>query len=439
MKTNKIISKGLIVIFLLSFLSLPALAKEQPILIKNGTIVPVTRPMIKNGDILIEGGKIVAVGKMIKPPAGAKVINAEGLYIYPGMIDAYSDLGMVEVGMVSATVDTDETTKKVTPFLTVLDAINPDSTPIPVTRVNGVTTALVSPGSTNPIAGKAAVIDLAGRTVDEMLVKSDAAMIFSFTRRSFRGYESEERRGYPSTRMGIAALIRQTLIDTQDYLTKLEAWEKKGKKGLKPPRNLTYEALIPVLKGEMPVMANVREAREIRVALDVADSFNLKLILLNAHECDQMMKEIKERNIPILVGNIFTNPDETKPYDFYYKLPLRLYKNGIKFAIYYGGAHSVRNLPYSAAVAAAYGLPEEEALKSVTIYPAEILGVEDKVGSIEKGKLANLVIFTGDPLQVKSRVKHLIIKGKLIPLKNHDTELRDGYLHLYKHLKVKLH
>lgn len=189
----------------------------------------------------------------------------------------------------------------------------------------------------------------------------------------------------------------------------------------------------------MPVIANVREAREIRVALEIADAFHLKLILLNANECDKMIEKIKERNIPILLGNIFTNPDETQPYDFYYKLPLRLYRNGIKFAIFVGGAHSVRNLPYSAAVAVAYGLPYEEGLKSITIYPAEILGIADKVGSIEKGKIANLVVWTGDPLQVRSRVKHLIIKGKLVPLTNHDTELRDRYLYLYKHLKIKLH
>jgi len=437
MRTNKL-SKTLVLIAFFFLLATSTFADEKPILIKGGTIVPVTKPIIKKGDILIKDGKIVQMGRRIKAPRGARVIDARGLYIYPGMIDAYSSLGMVEVGSVSATVDTNETTKKITPFLSVLDAIDPDSAPIGVTRVNGITTALVSPGAANPIAGKAAVIDLAGRTVDEMVLAPDVAMIFSFTKGS-RGYGSRGRGGYPSTRMGIAALIRQTLIDAEDYLKKIETWEKRGKKGPKPPRNTTYEALIPVLKGEMPVIANVREAREIRVALEIADAFHLKLILLNANECDKMIEKIKERNIPILLGNIFTNPDETQPYDFYYKLPLRLYRNGIKFAIFVGGAHSVRNLPYSAAVAVAYGLPYEEGLKSITIYPAEILGIADKVGSIEKGKIANLVVWTGDPLQVRSRVKHLIIKGKLVPLTNHDTELRDRYLHLYKHLKIKLH
>ena len=400
-----------------------AAGAERAIAIINGRILVGDGTVIEGGTVLIENGKITQVTDAIVLPEDGISIDAKGLWVCPGMIDPYTTIGMVEVSMDQMTNDTDESTQIFTPQLRATDGFNPDSVLIPVTRVGGITTVLSSPGSGNPINGQAAIFALAGRTCGEMLIAEDAAVVFSFSNRATRQGK------YPTTRPGLVAAIRQALYDARQYeagkLKKSEGDDSKG-----GGMDLKHEALLPVLHGGVPVIAEASSVQEIRAAISVADEFGLRLILLNPDHAYKLIDEIKRREIPVLLGNTFNMPAEDEPFDRYFSLAAELHSAGILFAFTTATAHNVRTLPTLAAKSVAYGLPEEEAVKAVTLNAARILEIDDKVGSLAPGKTANIVLWDGHPLQGRSRVVRLFIRGEEIELHSRQEDLRDKFMNL---------
>ncbi len=408
--------------------------RAEVIAIVGGRVVAGNGAVYDPGTVLIEDGLILAVGAEVEVPDGAAVIDATGLWVWPGMIDPYTSLGLVEVGADRMTNDSDEATAVATPQLRAADGINPYSALIPVSRLGGVTTVLVSPGGRNPINGQAAVVDLAGGTVEEMLVADGVALVFNF------GNQAARDGSYPSTRIGIVASIRQTLYDARRYGRQREAAlsrsdedseeetaEGEGAQPVGPKTDLRYEALLPALRSEIQVICAASETQEIRSALAVAEEFGLQVILLNPAHAYRMLDEIERRGVPVLLGNTFRMPAQTERYDRYYSLAATLHEAGIPFAFTTGSAHGVRTLRTHAGMAVAFGLPEEAAVAALTLQPARILGIDDRAGSLAPGKVANVVLWNGNPLQSRSSVVRLFIRGKEIPPVSRQERLRDRF------------
>jgi imidazolonepropionase-like amidohydrolase len=321
----------------------------------------------------------------------------------------------------------------------VSDAFHAETELIPVTRMNGVTNAMVVPSSRDTLPGQMAFIQLDGHSSDDMLLVRDIAMPLNFTGQQRRN-ESFASSKYPSTRMGMAAQLRQAFIDAQDYAQKWEDYNKKvadagkdkdnKKEPPSPPkRDLKLDALVPYLQGKKPVLLSAEESSDVKVTMRLAKEFNLKVVLGQVTHAQNMLDEIAASKLPVIVGSIYETPKNEERYDTLFSLPAELQKRGVKIAFASYDSHQVRNLPYAAGYAVAYGLPYDEALKALTLNPAEIWGVADKLGSLDVGKTANVVVSNGDPLDVKTDVKHVFIAGREIPMRSRQTELRDAYSH----------
>lgn len=399
--------------------------------IRNARIVTVTGATVENGTVVISNGKIAAVGANVSVPPGAKIIDASGLSVYPGMIDSGTEIGLTEISSVPATVDTSEIGDN-NANIHVDVAIRPDSSHIPVTRVNGVTTVLTEPrGGT--ITGRSALINLDGWVPRDMILKSPAAMHINWPgdvgrggdfggfgqQRSITEARREQERQVES--------IRKILSDAKAYA---DAKEARAKDASLPKQDvdLKLEALIPVVRGQMPVVIAANAERDIRNAMAFADEMKIKMILSGGIEAYRLAGQLRAKNIPVLVGPVLRMPNrEDDPYDAAFANAGLLSKAGVKIAFQTLDSAHVRDLPYHAGMAAAFGLPKEEALKAVTIYPAEIWGVADRIGSIEQGKIANLIVTDGDPLEILTQVKYLFINGRQIPLTSKHTELYEKY------------
>lgn len=400
--------------------------KKALVAIRNATIYPVTSAPIPNGTIVFDKGVITAVGTNVTVPAGATVIDGSGLSVYPGLIDAGSQVGLQEMSSVAGTVDTAEL-GDINPNARAEVAINPHSNVIPVTRVNGITSAVVEPEG-GMISGSSAMVQLAGWTPQEMTLKAPLAMHIHFPRlRSGFGFddqpqdeeaEKEARKNYTKN----IDKLRDTFRDAQAYAKAAAAKSRRF------DRDLTLEAMIPVVEGRVPVVMHANLERDIRAALKFADEFKLKVILADAEDAARVIPDLKSRNIPVILGPILALPThEDDPYDLLFTNAKALLDAGVPFAIQSGDAHNARNLPYHAAACAAFGLPKDEALKSITISPARIFGVADKVGSLEVGKLANVILTDGDPLEIVTHVKRLFIGGEEISLDSYQTLLYEKF------------
>jgi imidazolonepropionase-like amidohydrolase len=401
--------------------------------IRNARIVTVNGATIERGTVLIRDGKIAAVGANVSVPGNAKVIDAQGLSVYPGLIDSNTTLGLTEVGQVNATVDTTEL-GDFKANMKALTAVNPHSELIPVARMNGVTTALTCPRG-GMIAGQCALINLDGWTPQEMKLLAPAGLQMNYPAIGFggrrgggfaqvQGQPGEEQRRQRDRQI---ESLRKKLEDAQAYAKAREA--AAADKSI-PARtiDLGLEAMIPVVKGDVPVLIDANGEREIRGAIELADRYKLKLIINGGDNAPKIARTLKEKNIPVILGPVLDLPDtEDDSYDTPYARAAELHKAGVKFAFSTGSASDVRLLPYHAGTAAAFGLPKEEALKGVTIYPAQILGVDKLVGSIETGKVANLVVTDGDILEFRTKVKHMFINGHPVDLTNKHTRLNDKF------------
>ena len=401
--------------------------KKQTIVLRGGTIVPVTSAPIPNGTLVIENGKIKAFGPAgsVQTPAAAVVVDASGQFIYPGMIDSGTNVGLVEIDSVAGTVDTAEL-GDLNANAQAAVAINPHSELIPVTRVNGVTNVVSVPEG-GIISGQSALIQMAGWTPKEMIVKAPLAMHIRFPRlRSAplvdvpqdEEAEKELKKSYTKD----VDKLRDILRDAQAYA------RATGAKVKRVDRDLILEALVPVVEGRLPVIMHANLERDIRAAIQFADEFKLKMILAGAQDVARVIPELKSRNIPVLLGPILALPQrEDDPYDLLFTNAKTLYDNGIKFAIQTSEAQNARNLPYHAGSCAAFGLPKDVALKSITIFPAEIFGVADQIGSIDVGKVANVIVTDGDPLEFRTNVKRVFIGGEEISMDSRHTLLYDKF------------
>ncbi|MFC2169884.1 amidohydrolase family protein [Acidobacteriota bacterium] len=425
---KKILLFSMLLLFFMVSLNVQA---QETILIKNGTINPVVGSIIENGSLLIQKGKIVKVGKDISAPEGAKIIDAQGMYVYPGLVALMTALGVT--GYPGAGNDTDETGVS-TPQMDPYDALNPEDPTIEVARIEGVTTAMTSSGSRSVINGKAIALNLEGNLAEEMVVKRDVAVIFN-TAAKVEGQ-------YPSTIPGVASLIRDKLNDAKAYAEKKKKPPKKEEKkeGEKKTEafkvDLGLEALIPVLEGKVPAVFVTNSEVTIRNALQIIKEYKLKGIIHARAGILKFADKLAAEKIPVIWAGTTTIPERWEPYDLNYNTAAVLSDKGVLFAFHESGRGlgntGVRNLPVPASISVAHGLSEEEALKAITINPAKILGVDNQVGSLEAGKTANVVIASKNPIQMSSRVHTLVINGKIIPLTSLQTRLRDKFEKIVK-------
>jgi imidazolonepropionase-like amidohydrolase len=388
----------------------------------NATIETVTNGTIQNGTLIIANGKIQDLGANVAIPAGAITIDCSGLTIYPGMIDGGTLLGLSEVGSVDRTQDYNEI-GDVIPHMQALTAVNPNSALIPVTRVNGVTTVLTQPtGGLFP--GTAALINLYGYTPDQMYAGFKGILI---------NFPSTGRRGGWDRRSDedIKKASEKALKMLNDVWNKAVQYHKidsatNGKGQAYYPE---MEALLPAVRGEMTLMINVNASKDILEALKWLEGKKVKAVLCGVAEGWRVADKIAAANIPVITGPVLGMP--TREYDRYdkpYANAGLMAKAGVKVAIRTNDTENVRNLPYNAGFAATYGMGREAALKAITIVPAEIFGVADQLGSLEKGKTANLFVTTGDPFETKTQVKYLFISGWQVPLESRHTQLYDEFL-----------
>lgn len=412
-----------------------ALDPAKTIVITGGKLLTITHGTIENGVVVIQNGKITAVGATgsVKVPAGAQVIDAKGMTVYPGLIDSETHLGLTEIDAEKNTNDLVETSDEIMPHMHTADAFHAETELIPVSRYNGVTNAIVAPDSKDTLPGQDSFIQLAGADAEQMLLVRDIAMPLNFTGKQRRN-ESFATASYPQTRMGMAAQMRQAFTDAQGYAAKWDEYNKKkaaakaGEAGPTPPsRDLKLEALLPYLEGKKPVIVKAEEPGDLETAYALAQEFKLRMILNGLTQSQGIFDKVASWKLPVIVGSIYDDPKAWERYDAVYKVPGELSKRGVKIAFASFDAHQVRNLPYAAGFAVAFGLPFDEAMKALTLYPAQIWGVDDQLGSLDVGKTANVVVANGDPLDVTTDVKHVFIQGREIPMVNKQTELRDRY------------
>jgi imidazolonepropionase-like amidohydrolase len=404
--------------------------------ITNAKIVTVTGAEIPRGTVVIGAdGKITAVGANVAVPSGAKVTDATGLTVYPGMMDAGTSMGLSEIGQgAAATVDVSEV-GSFNPNAQAIYALNPHSAHVGVTRVAGITHVASSP-SGGIISGQAAIVNLSGWTQPEMQVVPRAALVINLPRSGFagRGFGGFAAQNQGSTqdanrlRERQMDSLRAILRDAEAYGKAIDAAEK-DKTLPRVQRDVVLASLVPAVRGQMTVIFTADRASDIRAAVTFAKEMKLKPIILGGGDAWQVASFLKDSDVPVIVTGVMDLPRrEDDPYDVNYASPGKLQKAGVRFAITSGDAGSeTRNLPYVAGMAAAFGLPKDEALKSVTLYPAQIMGVGDKFGSIEVGKIANLVVTDGDLLEARTNTKYLFIDGRPVPLDSKHTELNNTF------------
>lgn len=405
--------------------------RKPAVAIRNATIHPVSAPPIPGGTIVFDKGVITAVGAGVAVPAGATVIEGTGLHVYPGMIDSGSNVGLTEIDSVAGTVDTSEL-GDYNPNARAEVALNPHSELIPVTRVSGVTHVLSVPEG-GVISGQSALIQLSGWVPAEMVVKAPAAMHLRFPRlRSSPVVEvpqEEEKEKELRKSYGLEIdRLRRLLEDARAYGK--AASSRGAARTPRFDRDLMLEALVPAVEGRIPIVIHANLARDLRAALRFADEMKLKNVVLSgAQDIAQVVSEVKARDIAVLLGPILSLPArEDDPYDLLFANARVLHDHGVRFAIQSQEAHNTRNLPYHAAACAAFGLPKEEALKAITIYPAQIFGVADRLGSLEVGKMANVILTDGDPLEIRTSVRRVFIAGEEIATDSRHTMLYEKFL-----------
>ena len=431
-------SSWFIALLCLTFLS--ADAQQKPVVLRGGKLLTISHGVIERGVLVMENGKITAVGAegSAAIPKNARIIDVKGMTIYPGLIDSETNLGLTEISAEEMTNDLVELSEEIMPHMHVYDAFHAESELIPVTRLNGITNAIVAPERKDTLPGQDSFVQLAGKSANEMLLIRDIAMPLNFTGDQRRN-ESREKRKYPSTRMGMAAQLRQAFLDAQDYQQRWAEYEKKKSEAAtktddkekklptQPKRDLKLEALFPYLAGQKPIILAAEEASDLESAVNLVREFNLKFVLNHVSHSQPVLDYIAQLKVPVIVGPIYETPKPFERFDAVYSLPAELNKRGVKIAFASFDAHNARNLPYQAGFATAFGLPYDDALKGITLNAAEIWGVADKLGSLDVGKTANVVVATGDPLDVKTDVKQVFIDGQEIPMTSRQTRLRDQY------------
>lgn len=415
-------------IFLMAFMPIMAMAqidgefikpRSGKFLLQNATVHTITKGVLNNASVLIEDGKILQVGSSVAAE-GAEVIDCSGMVIYPGMIDGGTTLGLVEVSSVAETVDYAEI-GNFTPNMQALTTVNPNSEAIPVTRVSGVTTVMTVPqGGLFP--GTAALINLVGYTPDQMYAGAKAVVM---------NFPSSARRGRFDRRSDedIKKDNEKALKEANELLENAKSYLEMKNNGADLEYYPEMDQLSKVLSGELPLMIEVNAAADIQNAIKWLNGKEIKAFFSGVSEGWRVAEEIAKAGIPVITGPIQALPTrQSDRYDTPYANAGKMAKAGVKVAIRTNETENVRNLPFHAAYAAAYGMGKEEAWKAVTINTAEILGVADQLGSIEEGKVANLIVATEDPFETRAQIMHVFINGYRIPLSNRHIRLYQEFL-----------
>lgn len=398
--------------------------------IRGGHIVTVSGADIPNGTVVISGGKITAVGANVAVPAGATVIDAGGLMVYPGMIETGSSIGLSEIGQGAlSTVDIQEV-GSFNPNAQAFYGIDPHSAHIGVARVVGITAAVSRPTG-GIMSGQAVLVNLAGDTPPKMAVVPRAALVIQlptagFGGRGFARAVALQQGSADMNRVRDAQMdsLRTMLRDAVSY-EKAQAAYARDKSLPRPEHDVVLESMVPAVDGQMPALFIADRARDIRDAVNFAEEMHLKPIIMGGEEAPAVASFLKQHNVPVIVTAVMKLPShEDDPYDVNYTIPAKLAAAGVTFAISTGDRGSeIRTLPYTAGMAAAHGLSKADALKAVTLWPAQIFGVGDRMGSIEVGKMANIVVTTGDMLEAKIDTRYLFIDGRPVPLDSKHTYL----------------
>jgi imidazolonepropionase-like amidohydrolase len=426
MKRLKIINRVFLWILVLGFgLWTWSNAGEETIFLKGGKIFTVTKGAIEQGSLVLQKGKIAAIGKGLVIPQGAKVIDASEYLVFPGFIDAFTNLGTTEIETIEK--DSDEATSPLTPHLRIIDSLNPQNEFIPLARRAGITAVLSAPGIGNLLSGQSAFIHLAGGNISEMTVKFPVGVHASLGEAPKMRYGQKEMQ--PMTRMGEAAMLRQTLVDAQGYLDEIQAFEKKlqdftkkesegqakpEEKPVPPPPNFMLQALVPVVRGELPLIILANRLDDILTALRIADEFKLKIVLNGGADAYKVKEKLAEKKVPVLLSPRAAYKLSVETGGATFENAAALQRTGIKIAFQTGSVAHLGDLISEARRAIEHGLSPQDALKALTINPAEIFGVADKVGSIDKGLSADLLVFDGNPLSSPAKLKMVIIEGRVV-------------------------
>jgi imidazolonepropionase-like amidohydrolase len=379
--------------------------------IKNCIINTVTNGII-NGDILIENGKIVEIGQNIDIPLDAKVIDANGNQVYPGFIDAHTHLGLWEDGMGFEGADGNEETDPITPHLNPIDGVNPMDRSFEEARNGGITSACTTPGSANVMGGQCIAIKTVGRRIDKMIIKNPVASKIAFGENPKSCYGQDDKT--PQTRMAIAAMLRETLKEAEQYLEAILLHEEDDENE-KPDYDIKMESLLPVLRRDIPFKVHAHRADDMFTAIRIAKEFNLRLTLDHCTEGHLIVEDLVEEGYPVVVGPSLSERSKIELRNLTFNTAGILSNAGMDVSL--TTDHPVvplHYLPICAGIAVKHGMEYEKAIESITINSAKILGIEDRVGSIEVGKDADIVIWDNNPLEIQSNVLYTIIDGNIV-------------------------
>jgi imidazolonepropionase-like amidohydrolase len=414
--------------------AIPAAKQKKPIALIGGTIHTVSGAVMENATILFDKGKIVAIGANVTIPLDAERVNVSGKHIYPGIIDSYTTMGLTEIGSVRGSVDIAET-GTINPNVRAEVAVNPESELIPVARSLGVAVVATMPGG-GIISGLGAALMLDGWTWEDLTLKSGLGLIVNWPSMIYSPSPRVRitKEEWQKQRDDQLKVLREAFTSARAYMVAKNAEKQKG-----VPYHETdprWQAMIPVLEGNIPVFVQANELTQIQTAITWAEAERVKLVIVGGRDAWLVRGLLKAKDIPVIITDVQSAPARIwQGYDEVFTLPMRLQQAGIRFCITGDGAPSnSRNTPYHAANAAAYGLPKDEALKSVTLYAAQILGITDRVGSLDVGKDATLIVTTGDPLEPSTVTEAMFIQGKKIDLRDKHKQLYDKYKEKYRQL-----
>ena len=430
MSRNRFV-KSLALVAALALSPRTAGAADPPLVITGARVVTVSGPTLENASIVVADGKIASIGTGLTAPSGARVIDGRGKTVYPGLFDALTTLGLTEVGQgAPGTVDTNET-GDVNPHAKAAVALHADSELIPVARAFGITNALSAPGG-GLISGQSVVIRLSGDTQAALTVKSPVAMhmrypsgapVFDFS----QGIPEIEPKTFEQRLQDRKKNQEKELLKLHGLLEEARAFGAGLSSGANLKVDLPMEALSLAASGRIPVVMRANSETEIKGAITFATDNKLKLIIAGGAEAWRCVDELKKSDIPVLLGVDQLPTREADPYDAAYANAATLNRGGVRFAIVTDDASNSRNLPFEAAMAHAFGLPADAAIRAITLSPAEILGVSSMLGSIEVGKSATLIMTNGDILDHRTSITGVVIDGKEMSLDNKHLRLYERY------------
>ena len=402
-------------------------AAAQPLAIEGGTVHPVSGASY-TGTVVVRDGLIEAAGPDVAAPAGAESIDATGLHVYPGLFNAWTVLGLVEIDSVPATVDQAELGD--TPHLLAVEGVHPASEIVPVTRETGITHALTAP-SGGPWAGQASAILLDGWTVEEMQVEKSVGVVLEWPSLETREFDfstfSVRERKFSEAKREYDRMVGE-LGDWVGAARQYDHARSNAGSETLVEQDRALEAVASVARGELPLLVVADRARAIRDAVAFAEEHGLRLVLASGRDAAKEADLLARKNVPVILNSVQALPaEEDDPYDGPFAAPGELHRAGVPIAFGTFDASSARVLPYEAATAVAFGLDAEAALRALTLGAAEILGLDDRLGSIEPGKWANLIVTDGDPMEVRTAVRHMIVRGRDVDLSNRHSRSYELY------------